>query len=252
MIQVNQDPRLFQYTKTKTSTRCLIVIYKCFQIFFGIDFGYFKFKRYRTKVLSKVFSIFQAAIIMYFAFIERKYKNTLSSFWYLTFVIQYVVCVLTLIFIKEDNTFCRHIHIIKLKFTTTSLDIILLLSILLYFLYRLSLVLGLCYYGSDNTCLGTLFNSFCFSIILFTTNVVIISYAFMFLAINSWLKFFASELNSCSGYYISKQRVFKSIIDMAEQHKATFDHVVSGSELLRRFKITVFSVILLTTAFLIQ
>lgn len=206
---------------------CLIIVYKLFHIFFGLDFGFLNVKSFKIKVISKVFAIMQSLMIFAFLCTDISSKNMIVTFWYISFLIQYVTCVLIVAFIKDDTSFSKLIHDLKTERTTYHLEVKLLLSIVICGLYRASLLLIHCSYYSNDACLKY-WHSILYALILFALDVILITYAFMFLALNCQIKNFILVLRLERFDFVSKQYLYKSIIDTLESYKASFDPVVSN------------------------
>lgn len=222
------------YHDRHIALKCLIFVYKTLHILFGLDLGFMKFKSCRVKIAPKIVAVIQCIFHCIFAG-KHLFRTDMPIFFgirFSFFLLHYFMCALMLTFIKYDSTFCNLFHDLrtidlglKVNHASYNLEVKLMLSMFTCLLFKISLGVNYCMYFTF--CAITSWNSVLFVLALFASDVILITCAFMFYAINSRLKKLVSLLKAENSDFLSTQYLYKSIVDIAERHKVAFDPVVS-------------------------
>lgn len=224
------------YREKQKAFKCLVILYKMFNIVYGLHFGFTKFNMFKINISPKIVVIIQCTFYsaLVGTFIIHSTSPLDSIIWFITFFLQYSLCTLLLTFIKEDSTFCKLLHDLqtidiglKVNSASYNLEAKLLLSIFTCLLIRISLSLLHCMLFKLCDSLSWSLTLYLF--IFFGVDVVLLTCAFMFYAINCRLEKLESLVMAESSNFLSMQHLYKSIVDLAEKHKAGFSPLVSST-----------------------
>lgn len=222
------------YYERHFALKCLLIVYKTLHILFGLDFGFIKFNCFGIKLAPKIITAIPSFFFCVFAGLDFFRAEVLLYYAICYFIlhIQYFMCALMLNLIKDDSTFLnlyQDLRIIdlglKVDHAFYNLEVKLLLSILACLCLRIIIAIGHCTYLTF--CVTSDWRHVMYLHTLFGLIVILITCSFMFFAINSRLKNLVSLLKAENSDFLSIQYLYKSIVDIAEKHKAAFDPVVS-------------------------
>lgn len=222
------------YYDKHTSFKCVIFFYKIINIVFGLNFGFIKFKCFKYNI-SLICAIIQCTFYMILAGNSISHSTTPqpTKIWYIYLLVRYLTGVLLLSFIKEELTFCNLFHDLrtidlglKANHASYNLEVKLLLLIFTHMCFRLTVSSLYCFYFELLLCISK-WNGFIHFFVFYSLDVLLITCGFMFYAINCRLKKLAALVMAESSNFLSKQYLYKSIVDIAEQHKTGIGLVVS-------------------------
>lgn len=227
MVKITPTISLY-YSNNKPFNR-LVVAYKLTHILFGLDFGFIEIELWGIKKLQKALAVVQCivGILLNIFSYNSKNPNPLHLWWYFMAIAQYVVYVIILILIKKENTVSNLFQDIKaidiglrVNHASFNLEIKLFCTLVICVAYQL--LVSFRYYYLQNS----LFNSILHVSVLATIDLVRVTYAFMFYVIYCRLKVITLLLKEKQSGFLSIQYLYRSIVDVAEQHKNAFDFVV--------------------------
>lgn len=223
------------YHGKDTSFKYVQLCYKVIHIMLGLNFGFIKVKCFKYKYISPVSVTIQCSFYMILAgnLLLRGISDVFGRVWYIAFFVRYYVYAIMLSFIKEELTFCNLFHDLrtidlglKVNHASYNLEVKLLLIVFTFLCFRLSITLSYCLYFNIVIC-ELKWNAFVYFFTYFAMDILLTTCAFMFYAINCRLKKLTMLVMAENSDFISKQYLYKSIVDIAEQHKAAISPVVS-------------------------
>lgn len=235
MLKITRIPKsnsLF-YKSDDKPFKYLVFLYKLSQILYGVDFGFFQFVISGIKIIPKVLAVVQCIIVICAKVIinrDRINSSVVGMLWNYLYDAEYFFYVLILVFIKKENTFYNLLQDIrtidlglKVDHASYNLEIKLFCIIAMCIANRVVLLILFCVFNEIHI---PFLNSITYLIVVTATDMVRVTYAFMLYAISCRLKVIVSLLKDKQSRVLSIQYLYKSIIDVATQHKVSLDLVV--------------------------
>lgn len=215
------------------------IFYKTLEVVCCLDFGYFKHKSSKKRIIWRSFTLFRAICIMTAFIIQIDYGSKgidghspiIWSFFQLS---NYFLTVIVLISFNHNKTFCQLHHDLKLidvKFHTNIFIYNIENKIILWNVFVVvSNIIENYIFCSHHSHVCS-YMSWVPRMIYFSCHaslsVVYVSKSFLFYCLTCRLNCLLSMLKSENDHINSMKYFYKNIVEVAESYKAAFDPLVS-------------------------
>lgn len=206
------------------------IYYKFLHIFLCLDFGFFEYKSNNRRYFWKSITVIQFLIVYGILRVFDIIPKLFFHIWgHLHFLIYYFLTVFILVLINPNKTFSKFFSDLE------SIDLMLRTVISSYNLEIQICFISICNYGFRvlvNLIYWIWLDKF-FAPAFFCTlyesflHTVLISYSVVFYSMNLRLKALGSMLKSNDSDINSLKYIYKTIVELTEKHKTTFDPLVS-------------------------
>lgn len=226
-------------SEPKPLSKTLKHVFVMFHIVFALDFGFIKFKSRKINALIKLVSFAQSTALFLLITTSFFHPNHRGIHTYTAFfldVLVYYVFTFTLMVAKnkfrdyqmELNSFDAEIKIVS---TTYRIENKIIISFIILVLYRIVMLLLYVNFSHAYTKLPMYIQSIYYYFTLVGFDSVLIVYTFVFYSGYQRLKNFTCFVKNDGADVTSCQYLYKSLTDMIERVKKSFDVVVSMIEL---------------------
>lgn len=211
----------------------LIIFFKLLHIFFGYDFGFFKYKSNKIKYFVNIFGVFQSISICLILISSMRKMVLVDYFWYGIYLIQYVLNVIVLASLSPGKSLCsfrremrRLDHMIKCEDAHRHLGKIELLVTVCFIVYRMAIYFY--FYLTGGILLKFVWANAIYLFVILCLEYISIYSVFIFLSIYYRLKVLVSLIKSTNiNSLVIFYSIYKSIADTTENFKKAYDPMVS-------------------------
>ncbi|XP_060805884.1 uncharacterized protein LOC132902927 isoform X2 [Amyelois transitella] len=231
MIYKNKNKVIaFKKPITNTMPKPMIVYFKLIHICLGLDFGFMKFQSTRwiiSKLSTLLYAIFFSSICV---FVFLFYLSPLQIAWYSSYVFTYLTQVLMLV-LSNENTFWALLNDLiaidtQMGITTKihRIDVKLILYTTFCVLYRVVFSIVYCSLLPEN-CINLLLGTIFFIVPLWSIDVVLIVYFFVFYSIYCRVRTLVDSIENNMLSISSSQSIYRCLLISAEKVLVTFNRV---------------------------
>lgn len=216
-------------TETKPISSTMKYLFLLYHVVFALDFGFIKFKSPRTKKLFKLLTFCQstACILAFFYGYLHEDTDSRHAWFYLDTVIFYICTIIVLLMKDTYYDFQLDLHSFDAEIQVDSdsykSHYVLFFCCLSQWILRCSITIVI---SKMNMSFSPVFQ-WGHTAAMYGFNSVLVIYAFLFVSVYCRMKKFTSYVQNQDTDVVSCHYLYKSIVDIAERAKKTFDLVVS-------------------------
>lgn len=234
-LRVRRIKVFSRHTQKSKYYTIMKTFYKIIQLTICLDFGFYEHKSWEKRVFLKLFTIIQCFFMCFVCLFCLHHRNSVVLIaWVSFYLFHYFLNALILVLFNPDKTFYK-LHqdlesidvMLRADNASYSLEKKILCVILVDF--GLRAVLAVCYCVMSDLCLKPIISAVIYMAVFYSLDLVHITCGFVYYSVYCRLKSLKSVLMIANLDYPSLQFTYKSIVELIEMYKSTFDPLVSVS-----------------------